>query len=129
MVALLALLAGCNDASTGTYRAQVERSGDPPANVPTGYSLQDVQQKLSDNPRSIILKTGGRFETREGDRVIWEGAWRTEGDQLILRAHRVNGIDVQERLQDDKAYALRDGTIIDDSVYGAYNLRLVYRRQ
>ena len=123
------VLAGCSPGMTGTYQAEVERVAPPPERVDPGYSLEDVRKKLADAPRFIVLESGGRFETREGNRVIWEGAWRREDDQLILRAQRVQGIDVTPALQDDKKYPIRGGAIVDESTYGYYGLHLLYRKR
>src|SRR5687767_9750517 len=92
LVACLGILLGCDSGMTGTYQAEVEQVAPPPEQVAPGYSLDEVRKKLADAPRFIVLKSGGRFETREGERVVWDGAWRREGDQLILRAETVKGI-------------------------------------
>jgi hypothetical protein len=126
--ALCLMLAGCGEVGAGTYVAEVRKVSDPPNPPPRGYTLEDVQQKLRDEPQVIDLRSNGRFETRRGERVVWEGTWRTEDNQLILRAEVVNGVSVGSRLQDDRKYSIEDGAIIDQSVYGAYGLHLVYRR-
>lgn len=133
LMACLGLVLGCDGGvsggMSGTYQAEVEQVAPPPQRVDPGYGLEDVRGKLAAAPRSIVLKSGGRFETREGDRVVWEGSWRRDGDQLILRAETVNGIGVTEPLQDDKKYPVRDGAIVDEGVYGAYGLHLIYRKR
>ncbi len=119
------LLVGCGDAATGTYRAQVEQVGSTTRDD-KGYSLADYQQKLIDQPRVIELLGQGRFVTREGDRIVWEGVWRRETDALILRAQTVNGVQVTEQLQDDVRFGFRDGRIYDERMVNTYGLRLVY---
>jgi hypothetical protein len=123
------VIVGCDGGMTGTYRADVEPVATPTTPAPAGYSLEDVRQQLAEAPRVIVLQSGSLFETREGERLIWEGTWRREGDHLFLRAQTVLGIQVGEALQDDKRFTLRNGAIIDERVYGAYGLHLVYRKQ
>ena len=119
---------GCSGGIGGTYSASVEPLGEKKLNDPQ-YSLEEVQKRLAQNPRKLHIE-GPKFRTSEGDRTIWEGTWRKEGDKLILRATRVQGTDVLEKLQQDyELKALPDGRFADDGVYGGYGLRVVFKKE
>lgn len=121
-------LMGCGRGMAGTYQAQVKQIAPPKGKVDVGYSLQEVRQQLAAEPRVIELRSNGRFETRNGQSVVWEGTWRREGDALFLNAQTVNGIRVIKALQKEKRFEIVNDAIIDDGVYGYYGLRLIYRK-
>src|SRR5688572_17705176 len=118
---------GCSGGVNGDYSATVELHGEKKFNDPS-YSLEQVQKRLAESPRKLHIE-GPKFRTSESGRTIWEGTWRKEGDKLILRATKVQGIDVNEKLQQDyELRALPDGRFADDSVYGGYGLRVVFKK-
>lgn len=118
---------GCSGGINGTYSASVEAFGQKQSTDPN-YSLEEVQKRLAANPRKLHIE-GPKFRTSEGDRTIWEGSWRKEGEKLILRATRVHGIDVLEKLQQDYTLkALPDGRFTDEGVYSLYGLRIVFKK-
>jgi len=130
-LAALLLLAtavfGCSGGISGTYSASVEVLG-PKQSTDSNHSLDEVQKRLAANPRKLHIE-GPKFRTSEGGRTIWEGTWRKEGDKLILRATKVQGTDVNEKLQQDyELKALPDGRFADDGIYGGYGLRVVFKR-
>lgn len=121
-------LVGCGGGLTGDYHAEVEEMT-PNVSRPKGYSLEEVRAKLAAEPEQIELKSGGRFVLRRKGATVWDGKWRVEGEQLLLRAEVVNGTAVLPQLQDDKRYKLQSGALVDEGRYGAYGLRLVYRKK
>ena len=119
---------GCGGGLPGTYVATVEEYGQKTNSAP-GYTLEEVRKRLAESPRKLHLETA-KFQTSEGGRTIWEGSWRKDGDKLILRATRVQGTEVNEKLQQD--YTLKildDGRFADESVYSAYGLRIVFKKE
>lgn len=128
---LICLLAGagCGRHLAGTYHADVRLQPGAEQSSEPGYTLSDVQSKLRADPRTIVLKSGGRYEMRRAD-FIEEGDWRVEGDRLFLRGDTSNGVHVQPALRKDRTFRLgAAGEIIDDGSYGHYNLELVYERE
>lgn len=118
---------GCSGGINGDYSASVEPLGEKKFNDPR-YSLEEVQKRLSQSPRKLHI-AGPKFRTSESGRTIWEGSWRKEGDKLILRATRVQGTEVNEKLQQDyELTVLPDGRFADDGVYGGYGLRVVFKK-
>ena len=127
--ALLLALAifGCSGGINGTYSASVEPLGEKKTTDPY-YSTEEVAKRLAANPRKLHLE-GPKFRTSEGDRTIWEGSWRKEGDKLFLRATRVQGTEVNEKLQQDyELKVLPDGRFADDHIYGGYGLRVIFKK-
>ena len=127
--ALLLVIAifGCSGGINGTYSASVEPFGEKKTTDPY-YSMEEVQRRLAANPRKLHIE-GPKFRTSEGDRTVWEGTWRKETDKLTLRATRVQGIDVLEKLQQDYTLkVLPDGRFADEVVYSAYGLRIVFKK-
>ncbi len=125
---VVAGLTGCGRMMTGTYHATIE----PVQSVTTpapGYSLEDVRAKLAAEPEEIELRANQRFQFRRAGEVVWDGVWRVDGEALYLRAETVRGVAVLPKLQDDKRYRLESGAIVDEGRYGAYGLRVVYRRK
>lgn len=125
---LLAIgLSGCSGGVNGDYSATVEPHGQAKFNDPN-YTREQVQKRLAENPRKLHID-GPKFRTSESGRTIWEGSWRKEGDKLILRATRVQGTEVNEKLQQDyELTVLPDGRFADDGVYGGYGLRVVFKK-
>jgi len=118
---------GCSAGIGGTYSASVETQGQA-RSTDSNYSLGEVQKRLAASPRKLHIE-GQKFRTSEGDRTIWEGTWRKEGEKLILRATRVQGTEVNEKLQQDyELKALPDGRFADENVYSAYGLRVVFKK-
>lgn len=127
LLTLVFLIVGCGGLS-GTYVATAE-SGGTATRTDAGYSVSEMNAKLQAAPRSMIFE-GGKFTTKEGDRTVWTGTWKKEGDKVLLRATTVNGVTVTQALQDDKPYTLRkDGAIVDDTTYRVYGVHLVYRKR
>jgi hypothetical protein len=127
LMALAIALLGCGPKLTGTYRADVEQVGPPKYNHP-GYSLAEVRARLAAEPEQLQLRRNGRFVLQRAGKTVWEGNWRVEADRLYLRATVVNGIAVSPALQDDKPYRVRGDTLIDEGIYSAYGLHLVFRK-
>ena len=118
---------GCSGGISGSYSASVEPLGEKKLNDPN-YTLEAIQKRLAENPRKLHIE-GPKFRTSEGGRTIWEGTWRKEGDKLILRATKVQGIAVLEKLQQDyELKVLPDGRFAEDGAYGAYGLRIVFKK-
>ncbi len=108
VAAAVLALAGCGRGLEGSYRAEVrlvegkEESGEP------GYSLAEVEARLAEAPRMLVLRDDGRFEWRSGD-TLNEGDWRAKGDTLILRDDVSNGVRVLPALQKDRRWRIGEG--------------------
>ena len=127
-LALIACLIGCGSSlSTGTYTAVAEASGKA-ERQDKGYSLEDIKGFLVKEPRTIQLDVGNKFRTLAGSKVNWEGSWRVEGGNLILKTEKTDGNVLGPALQVDTPYKLEDGAIVDEDTYKPYGIRLVYRR-
>jgi len=124
-VGVMLLLGGCGDGLAGRYVAEVRRVAEV-ADVPARYSLEEVGERLMREPEVIELWSGGRFERRREDQVIWEGTWRRDEQALYLLATTVQGTRVTRPLQSEKRYELDGGTIVDTGMFSAYGLHVVY---
>lgn len=122
----------CGSGWTGEYRAEVRvapAAAGKSEVAEAGYTLAEVQARLAQEPRTLTLKRDGRYVMGFGDRSN-EGAWRVEGNALILRDDISNGTPIVEALRLDRRLRLGDnGEIIDEGTYGRYNLELVYVRR
>jgi len=122
-------LAGCGRDLAGTYHPDVRLQEGKQESSDPGYTLADVREKLRAEPRSIILKSDGRYEMRDAD-FVEMGNWRVKGDTLFLRGDVSNGVNIQPALQQDRTFHVSAlGKIIDEGSYGHYNLELVYERE
>jgi hypothetical protein len=123
-------LCGCGRSLSGTYRAEVHLMEGKQESSEPGYTLADVQEKLRQEPRSLVLRAGGRYEWHTGGGGLNEGKWRVEDSMLILRDDTVNHINIQPALQKDRRWRIGDGgEIINEGSYSYYNLEVVYRRE
>lgn len=107
----------------GIFVASIEPvAGTDPA------TIEAARARLSNEPEGLTVRADGTFSTLLGGKVIWEGQWRTEGDRLVLRATRTDGVDVLQQLQADKSLEMRkDGSLVDATMR-ASGYVLVYRK-
>ncbi len=128
--AVLIALVGCAQATmAGTYYMEVRVMEGREESTEPGYSLQEVQAWVQEEPRSLVLGADGHFEWRTGDRVK-SGFWRVDRGMLVLRADTSGSASISPALQEDVEWRLgADGELIDDSTYGYYNLEEVYTRE
>lgn len=129
MVFVFVLAAGCGIGLSGEYLAEVRLMQGKEESKEKGYSLGEVQARLEKEPRTLVLESGGRYIMRFGTGAN-EGDWRVEGDALILRDDIANGVRVQAPLRADRRLRIAsNGEIIDDGMYGRYNIEMVFRRK
>lgn len=113
----------------GEYRAEIRLKEGKEESKEPGYSLTEVRDRLAKEPRTLTLRADKRFVMRTGDRSN-EGAWRVEGDTLILRDDTSNGVFIQEVLRKDRVFRIGPGgEIINEGVYSRYNLDEVFVRK
>ena len=128
LLSVFALL-GCGRDLAGTYHPEVRLQEGKQESTDPGYTLADVQEKLRAEPRTIVLKSDGRYEMRDAD-FVEMGKWRARGDMVYLRGDVSNGVNIQPALQQDRTFRLSPlGKLIDEGAYGHYNLELVYERE
>ena len=126
----LAAAAGCGGGQpAGEYHAEARVAPGREESREPGYSLAEMTAKLQDAPQSLKLLPGGRYIWNTGSGVN-EGAWRVEGQTIILRDDISRGIRILPALQTDRKWLLGpDGEIINDSTFSRYNIEIVYRRR
>ncbi len=124
------LAAGCGGGQlAGEYHAEARVMEGREQSRERGYSLDEMKAKLQASPQSIKLLPGGRYTWNTGSGVN-EGAWRVEGETIILRDDISHGIRIQPALQNDRKWRLGPGgEIINDSTFSRYNIEIVYRRR
>lgn len=129
-LAFLALLsAGCASGPGGEYHAEARLAEGREESALPGYSLAEMRERLEASPQSLVLNRGGRFIRRTVSGVD-EGAWRVEGDRLVLREDTSRGIRIQPSLQVERNWRLGPGgEIVDEGTFRAYNIEIVYRRR
>ncbi len=127
LLALLLALSGCSPRA-GTYYATArlipghEGSNDP------GYTLEDIQGKVSGGKRSLVLEGNGRYTWNTGSAVN-EGRWRIESGKLYLRDDIANGVTLSEAMQLDRVWrADPDGSMVNDGSYSHYGVEVVYAK-
>ena len=127
MIALLALVSGCSPYA-GTYYADARLiPGKQGSNEP-GYTLADIQEKVAEGKRSLLLERGGRFTWNTGTAVN-EGTWRIEGDTLYLREDKYNGTPIQAALRKDRVWRIDpDGSLVNEGAYSHYGVEVVYAK-
>lgn len=101
---------GCGATGAGVYVAQLRQVGDV---RPELWARVDSENKAA--PEQLTLRGDGSFTLLRGAEEIWRGRWRMEGDNLVLRATRVKGVEVQGSLQDDVSFEKREGGGFTDS--------------
>jgi hypothetical protein len=123
VVVALALWGCTASGPVGVFTASIEPI--PGGDVGT---IKVAEDRLAAEPEGLTVRADGTFTTMRGGKIVWEGKWRTEGDRLILRATKTNGVDVLPQLQADKSLEMRKDGSIADATTRASGYVLVYRK-
>ena len=91
-VVVMAIVGCAGRSLAGTYHADVRLLDGKQESTQAGYTLADVEQKLRQEPRSLVLKGDGRFDLRFGSSIHTplkhvQHAWKDQKAVALLKQY------------------------------------------